>query len=60
MKALRRLLSNTTAASSAEYALIAAIIGTGIAAAAFALGQSVATSLNVSGDEITTCTSGTC
>jgi pilus assembly protein Flp/PilA len=35
---------NSSGASAAEYALILAIIGTGIAAAAFALGDSIADS----------------
>ena len=59
MDILRRLWSSTDGASSAEYALIAAIIGTGIAAAAFALGESIAQSFEGTGEEMTTC-GGTC
>jgi pilus assembly protein Flp/PilA len=44
MHILINLGRNTSGASAAEYALILAIIGTGIAAAAFALGDSIADS----------------
>jgi pilus assembly protein Flp/PilA len=42
MHILINLGRNTSGASAAEYALILAIIGTGIATAAFALGDSIA------------------
>lgn len=38
---IRSFLSTNGGASSAEYALILAIVGSGIAAAAFALGDSI-------------------
>ena len=55
MNLLRRLLSGASGASSAEYALILAIMGTGIAAAALALGQDIAFSLTRAGDVMTNC-----
>ena len=55
----RKLLSHMAGASSAEYALILAIVGTGIAAAAFALGDNIAASFQVRANELTSC-GGTC
>ena len=55
MDILRNLLSGQAGASSAEYALILAIIGTGISAAAFALGVDISFSLQRSGDIIANC-----
>jgi len=42
-----------TGASAAEYALILAIVGAGIAVAALALGKSVSTAMNTAGTCIT-------
>lgn len=41
MNTFVKLLKDESGASAAEYALILAIVGTGIAAAAFALGGSI-------------------
>ena len=41
------LLRDQLGASAAEYALILAIVGTGIAAAAFAVGDSIAESFRI-------------
>ena len=49
MKALLRLLRDTTGASAAEYAMILAIVGTAIAFAALGLGHVVADSMNDAG-----------
>jgi pilus assembly protein Flp/PilA len=46
MKTFVRMLKNESGASAAEYALILAIVGTAIAAAAIALGTSVAGAMN--------------
>lgn len=41
MKMIKALWADQSGASAAEYALILAIVGTGIAAAAFALGGAI-------------------
>lgn len=41
MKTIKTLWADDSGASAAEYALILAIVGTGIAAAAFALGGAI-------------------
>jgi len=43
-----------TGASAAEYALILAIVGAGIAVASLALGKSISTAMNTAGTCITT------
>ena len=45
---------DTSGASAAEYALILAIVGTGIAVAAFALGGSISNAMNKASNCITT------
>jgi len=50
-----KLLRNCTGASAAEYALILAIVGTGIAIAALALGQNIMNALGQTGTTIVTC-----
>lgn len=45
MKKFIRLLKDDAGASAAEYALILAIVGTAIAAAALALGDAISTSM---------------
>jgi pilus assembly protein Flp/PilA len=52
MRVLRSLGRATDGASSAEYALILAIIGVGIAAAAFFLGESIALSFQEYGNKL--------
>ena len=54
MKLLRGIKVNKSGASAAEYALIVAIIGGGIIAAATAFGGSISTALNNFGGKITT------
>ena len=46
-------LKEENGASAAEYALILAIVGAGIAVAAIALGGSISTALNTASDCIT-------
>lgn len=54
MNILTELLRDEAGASAAEYALILAIVGTGIAVAAIALGGTISTSMNKAGNCITT------
>jgi pilus assembly protein Flp/PilA len=54
MKTILRLLCDTGGASAAEYAMILAIVGTGIALAALGLGHVVANSMNDAGTCIST------
>lgn len=53
-------MSDESGASAAEYALILAIIGTGIAVASIALGTSISTAMNDAGTCIKTPTAATC
>ena len=46
MKTFINMLRDESGASAAEYALILAIIGVGIAGAAFALGESITGAMN--------------
>ena len=55
MRLLRRLIVQTSGASAAEYGLILAIVGVALAASALALGQSVESSMDQSGDRIEDC-----
>nr|WP_081774407.1 hypothetical protein [Sphingomonas sp. URHD0057] len=50
-----KLLRNCTGASAAEYALILAIIGAGIAFAAVSLADSISNALGQTGTVIATC-----
>ena len=50
MKNFMRLLKDEAGASAAEYALILAIIGTAIAAAALSLGDAISTSMTSAAD----------
>jgi pilus assembly protein Flp/PilA len=45
----KTFLSDTSGAAAAEYALILAIVGAGIAAAAFALGGTISTAMGNAG-----------
>ena len=56
---LNRLVKSTRGASAAEYALILAIVGAAIAAAAFFLGGEVAEAMNDAGSCIST-SGGSC
>lgn len=59
MKTFIDMLKDDAGASAAEYALILAIVGSGIAAGAIYLGDQIAASLKSTGNEITACTTGT-
>jgi pilus assembly protein Flp/PilA len=60
-KFLKNFAADESGASAAEYALILAIVGTGIAVAAFTLGTSISTAMNTAGDCITSgAVSGSC
>jgi len=48
-------LRDETGAAAAEYALILAIVGAGIAGAAYALGTSIKGAMNTTATKITTC-----
>lgn len=52
-KFFRDFLKNETGAAAAEYALILAIVGAGIAVASVALGTSISTAMNNAGTCIT-------
>ena len=54
IKFFQDFLNDETGASAAEYALILAIVGSGIAVAALALGTSITTAMNKAGTCITT------
>ena len=54
MTLLIKLLKNRSGASAAEYALILAVVGSAIALAAFALGQTIANAINRTDSCITT------
>jgi pilus assembly protein Flp/PilA len=49
MKTFIKMLNDESGASAAEYALILAIIGAGIAIAAYNLGTSISTAMSKSG-----------
>ena len=54
MKTFINMLKDNSGASAAEYALILAIVGTAIAAAAIYLGGTIATAMNSAGSCIST------
>lgn len=54
------LWSDDSGASAAEYALILAIVGTGIALAAFTLGKSISNAMNKASNCIANSTNGNC
>jgi pilus assembly protein Flp/PilA len=49
MKNFIKMLNDESGAAAAEYALILAIVGSGIAVAALALGTTISTSMNTAG-----------
>ena len=59
MKTFINMLKDESGASAAEYALILAIVGSGIAIAAIYLGGKIGESLKSTGNEIAVCTSAT-
>jgi pilus assembly protein Flp/PilA len=60
MKTFINMLKDDSGASAAEYALILAIVGTAIAAAAILLGNSIANAMNNAANCISTHTTGAC
>ena len=60
MKTFIKLVKDDSGASAAEYALILAIVGTGIALAALFLGTVIGNSINKAGNCINAPSSGTC
>ena len=54
LKFVKTFVSDESGASAAEYALILAIVGTGIAVAAVGLGTSISAAMNKAGTCITT------
>jgi pilus assembly protein Flp/PilA len=59
MTMIKNLLTDTSGASAAEYALILAIVGTGIAVAAYTLGTSISTAMNKASNCISAAPSAT-
>ena len=55
MSFIRNFMRDESGASAAEYALIIAIVGVGIGAAALALGQNVTAAVNQASDEVAAC-----
>jgi pilus assembly protein Flp/PilA len=60
MNKIVAFLRDESGASAAEYALILAIVGAGIAVAALALGESISTAMDKAGDCIETPTAAVC
>jgi pilus assembly protein Flp/PilA len=60
MNTFIRMLKDQSGASAAEYALILAIIGTGIAIAAIYLGGTITSAMNSAGNCINAPSSGNC
>lgn len=55
-----KMLRDDAGASAAEYALILAIVGSGIAVAAFTLGETISNAMDAAGTRITACQDGNC
>ena len=53
---IRNLVRDEAGATTAEYALILALFGSGITGAAFLLGDAIGGSMKNAGDEIVDCT----
>ena len=60
MTIIKKLLKADRGASAAEYALILAIVGTGIAVAAFTLGGSISNAMNKASNCIANSVNGAC
>jgi pilus assembly protein Flp/PilA len=60
MKTMIRLWNDESGASAAEYALILAIVGAGIAIAALTLGNTISNAMNSAGNCITDPTAQNC
>ena len=59
MTIIKNLWNDTNGASAAEYALILAIVGTGIAIAAWTLGDAISTAMNTASNCISSTPSST-
>lgn len=57
-KLFKTFLMEENGASAAEYALILAVVGAGIALAAFTLGGAISTSINAATTQVSTCSAG--
>ena len=55
-----KMLRDDAGASAAEYALILAIVGSGLAVAALFLGNTISNSMNYQASRITDCQDGAC
>ena len=55
-----KMLRDESGASAAEYALILAIVGSGLAVAALFLGNTISNSMNYQAARITACQDGVC
>lgn len=60
MNTFLRMMKDQSGASAAEYALILAIVGSGLALAAFTLGGTISSAMSSAGSRITACQDGTC
>lgn len=58
MTFVKNFLRDESGASAAEYALILAVVGAGIAFAAFSLGGAISTSIGEAQTEVETCSAG--
>lgn len=59
MKFLTSFLRDESGASAAEYALIIAVVGVGVGAAALVLGNNVANAIGTAADEVNSCNNAT-
>jgi len=55
-----KMLRDESGASAAEYALILAIVGSGLAVAALFLGNTISNSMNTQASRIVACQDGIC
>ena len=58
MTFVKTFIRDESGASAAEYALILAVVGAGIAFAAFALGEAVSSSINSATEQVKKCSAG--
>ena len=58
MTFIKNFMADESGASAAEYALILAVVGAGIAIAAFALGDAVTNSIDSATEQVETCSAG--
>lgn len=58
MTFVKTFIRDEAGASAAEYALILAVVGAGIAFAAFALGEAVSSSINAATEQVKKCSAG--